>query len=92
MTVPLFTDPHQVLADSYWPDQPKTTKRRPPWTWSALTAPERLALTERIGDWVDSYNQCYAVSEEQLIPPCWPKQVLRHQAGSWVGSWATRRG
>ena len=53
MTTPLFTDPFQQLLQDYWPDQPKTTKRRPPWTWSILSAPERLALTARIGDWVE---------------------------------------
>jgi len=88
MTAPLFTDPHQQLLDDYWPDQPKTTKRRPPWTWSALAAPERLALTEKIGDWVDTYNQTYAVTEDQLIPPCWPQHPwLAHELAVITWLW-----
>jgi hypothetical protein len=75
MTTPLFTDPDQQLLQNYWPDQPKSAKRRPAWAWSALSAPERLALAARIGDWVSAYNQCYAVSEDHLIPPCWPKHA-----------------
>jgi len=73
MTAPLFTDPDQHLMQNYWPDQPKTTKRQPPWTWAALNAPECHALASMIGDWVSSFNRCYAVEAEQLIPPCWSK-------------------
>jgi hypothetical protein len=58
MTAPLFSDPDQQLLQNYWPDQPKTTKRRPPWTWSVLTDPERLALAGRIARWVSAYNSC----------------------------------
>ena len=88
MTAPLFTDPDHQLLENYWPDQPKTGKRRPPWTWSALTAPERLALTARIGDWVGTYNQCYAVAEDQLIPPCWPKhRWLAHELAVMTWLW-----
>ena len=88
MTVPLFTDPFQQLLENYWPDQPKSTKRRPPWTWSILTAPERIALTAKIGDWVSAYNQCYAVAEDQLVPPCWPKHAwLAHELAVMTWLW-----
>ena len=88
MTPALFTDPFQQLLQDYWPDQPKTTKRRPPWTWSILSATERLALTSRIGDWVDNYNRCYAVEAEQLIPPCWPKHPwLAHELAVMTWLW-----
>lgn len=88
MTTPLFTDPEQGLKQDYWPDQPKTTKRRPPWTWSALNAPERLALAAKIGHWVSDYNNCYAISEDQLVPQCWPQHPwLAHELAVITWLW-----
>ena len=60
------------LLAAYWPDKP-TSDRRPPWTWSAQTDPDRHALHALVTDWVAHYNQVYAVHDHDLIPPCWPR-------------------
>jgi hypothetical protein len=56
-----------VLLDEY---SGRDTGRRP-WNWSALPPGHREALVELIDRFVDSYNQIWAMSDDQLIPPCW---------------------
>jgi hypothetical protein len=61
------------------------------WAWSALNDEERTALARVIDVFVATYNTVYAVTEDELIPPCW-----RHHAGLahelavqlWLWYWA----
>ena len=60
----------------------------PPWTWAALTPRERAALATLIDHFVTSYNQTYATTEDDLIPPCWPQHPgLAYELAVHVWLW-----
>jgi hypothetical protein len=71
-TVPAFdlADLELLLARYDTPTD-TTQARRPPWTWTALDPAERAALARLIDVFVHSYNQVHAITEDELIPPCW---------------------
>lgn len=61
----------ELLLTRY--DTPTSTEqpRRPPWTWAALERSERAALARMIEVFVSAYNQVHAITEDELVPPCW---------------------
>lgn len=78
--------PDPSLIALYWPDRPTST-RVTPWTWIALTDPDRDALAEFAAHWVDHHNRIYAVAEDQLIPPCWrqhPRLAVELAVMAWM--------
>ena len=65
------------MHDKIEPFDPGTTTSednggRPPWSWAALTLAERSSLAKSIDDYVGYYNEAFAISPNELIPPCWP--------------------
>lgn len=70
-------------------------ERRPPWNWSVLTAEERIILVQAIAAWVETFNVVVAVTEDDLIPPCWPQhddlaQELPVLFWLWYGAYVHR--
>jgi hypothetical protein len=59
-----------LLVDLYAAPTDSNPPRRP-WSWVALTRTEQTALARMIDVWVHSYNQVYAITPAELIPPCW---------------------
>jgi hypothetical protein len=56
-----------VLLDEYW----RADTGRRPWNWAALPPEHREALVELVDRFVDSYNRVWAMTDDQVIPPCW---------------------
>lgn len=67
-----FTDADTAaLVDLFTGPAQDNEPQRPPWTWSALTSDERLALGRAIDDWTTTFNHVFATAPAHLIPPCW---------------------
>lgn len=61
------------------------------WAWSALDDDERAALARVVEVYVATYNAVYAVTEDELIPPCWRHHPgLAHELAVqlWLWYWA----
>lgn len=63
----------ELLLARYEEPAAQGRPRRPPWTWAALARAERAALARMIDVFVDTYNHVYAITDTDLIPPCWPR-------------------
>lgn len=42
-----------------------------PWSWSDLPPAETDALVELLDGFVESYNQIWALTDSDTVPPCW---------------------
>jgi hypothetical protein len=70
-----------MVESHWWPDEVEALvalsepspdgRRRAPWNWAALTAEECTVMEGMLQGWVDCFNQTVAVTEDDLIPPCW---------------------
>ncbi|WP_142065300.1 hypothetical protein [Pseudonocardia kunmingensis] len=67
---PAFDDPDLELLLALYSDN-RNPQRRLPWTWSVLTSTERAALARLIDAYSATFNHLYAITEDELIPPCW---------------------
>jgi hypothetical protein len=67
---------------------------RRPWNWASLPPEHREALVELIDGFADSYNRVWAMSDDQLIPPCWHRHpALAYDLAALVwGYYAAYRG
>lgn len=61
----------ELLLARYDTPASASQPRRPPWTWTALERSERAALARLIDVFVSTYNQVHAITEGELVPPCW---------------------
>ena len=62
-------------------------QRRAPWAWGTLNPEERIELTARVWEFVQEYNQVYAVVVDDLIPPCWaehPGLAMELSSLTWL--------
>jgi hypothetical protein len=69
----------------------KDAPRRAPWVWSLLNDNERAALARMIDVYAVTYNAVHAVTEDELIPPCWRQHAgLAHELAVqlWLWYWA----
>lgn len=61
----------ELLLERYDTPASASQPRRPPWTWTALERSERAALARMIDVYVSTYNHVHAITENELVPPCW---------------------
>lgn len=64
---------------------------RVPWNWAALPDGHKATLVSLVDRFVAAYNQWWAMSDAQLVPPCWPRHpALAYDlaAQAWMFHWA----
>jgi hypothetical protein len=75
----------QLLLDLLRTPREPGYLRRAPWTWAALDTTQAGALARMVQQWVDDYNRVHAVTEKEIIPPCWPHHHgLAHELAALV--------
>jgi hypothetical protein len=77
-----------LLLERYHAKPSASDPRRPPWNWAVLAADERDAQHRLLHTFVDFYNHTYAVTEDDVIPPCWPHHPgLVHELAAHLWLW-----
>jgi hypothetical protein len=71
MAVDQYITPTDALFAHLTGQIDKGEQRRSPWTWSLRSPEEAAALGDLIGAFVACFNETFASSEDDLIPPCW---------------------
>lgn len=75
---PLEPVPFIELMAAY--RQPATAGgERLPWSWATLSPAERATSATLLDGFVKSYNRTWAISQQQIVPPCWRRHpALAH--------------
>jgi hypothetical protein len=80
-----------VAFDTLLDDYRDKRVGRSPWNWAALPSDHRETLVKLVDGFVASYNQWWAMTDAQLVPPCWPRHpALAYDlaALAWTFHWA----